>query len=293
MERRSATASIAAAVATRVAAGSRPAAAKAPAAARPSFIETEDGASLFHLDWGTGRPVVFTHAWGLNADIWEYQLVELADQGLRCIAYDRRGHGRSSDPGRGYDYDRLADDLAAVIDQLDLTDVTLVAHSMGNGEAVRYLTRHGSARIARLVMLSTVPPHSTSNFGPLIAGLKQDRPAFFAKGVSAFIGGHPAVSPAMTDWIVAQFMRASPKATIDCMRAIAGGDLRADMRAVTVPTLIAHGDKDAVNPLDTTAQKVAELIPGARLEVYEGAPHGLVITHRDRLAREILAFARA
>lgn len=291
MRRRSAATSIAAAVATLAAAGGRPAAAKAPAAARPSFIETEDGASLFHLDWGTGKPVVFTHAWGLSADIWEYQLVALADQGLRCVAYDRRGHGRSSDPGRGYDYDRLADDLATVIGRLDLRDVTLVAHSMGNGEAVRYLTRHGSSRIARLMMLSTVPPHPTSDFGPLIAGLKQDRQAFLAKGVSAFTGGHPAVSPAMTEWIVAQFVRASPKAAIDCMRAISVGDFRADMRAVTVPTLIAHGDKDMVNPLETTAQKVAQLIPGSTLAVYEGAPHGLVVTHRDRLAREILAFA--
>ena len=199
--------------------GSRPTEAQNPGRARPSFIETDDGASLFHVDWGTGKPVLFTHAWGLNADIWEYQLVELADQGLRCVAYDRRGHGRSSDPGRGYDYDRLADDLAAVINQLDLTDVTLVAHSMGNGEAVRYLRRHGSARIARLVMLSTIPPQSTSDFSPLIAGLKQDRPAFFAKGVAAFTGGHPAVSPAMTEWIIAQFMRASPKGTIDCMHS--------------------------------------------------------------------------
>ena len=293
MDRRRVTTSIAAgAVATLAVAGSRRAEANNPPKSRPSFIETEDGASLFHVDWGTGSPVVFTHAWGLNADIWEYQLVELADQGLRCVAYDRRGHGRSGDPGRGYDYDRLADDLAAVINQLDLRDVTLVAHSMGNGEAVRYLKRHGSARIARLVMLSTVSPQSTSDFGALIAGLKQDRPAFLAKGVMAFTGGHPAVSAAMTEWIVAQFMRASPKATIDCMRAIARGDFRADLRAVTVPTLIAHGDKDVVNPLDTTARKVAELIPGSTLKVYESAPHGLVITHRDRLAQDILAFAR-
>lgn len=293
MDRRSATTSVAAAaVAAFAIAGGRPAGARTRGAARSSFVETADGASLFHVDWGTGKPVLFTHAWGLNADIWEYQLVELADQGLRCVAYDRRGHGRSSDPGRGYDYDRLADDLAAVIDQLDLTDVTLVAHSMGNGEAVRYLRRHGSARVARLVMLSTIPPQSSSDFSALIAGLKQDRPAFFATSVTAFTGGHPAVSPAMTEWVVAQFMRASPKGTIDCMRAIAGGDFRADMRAVTVPTLIAHGDKDLVNPFDTTARKVAELIAGATLKVYEGAPHGLVITHRDRLARDILAFAR-
>jgi non-heme chloroperoxidase len=292
MDRRTATSSLAAVAVAALVGGSLPTEAQSPGRARPSFIETDDGASLFHVDWGTGNPVLFTHAWGLNADIWEYQLVELADQGLRCVAYDRRGHGRSSDPGRGYDYDRLADDLAAVINQLDLTDVTLVAHSMGNGEAVRYLHRHGSARIARLVMLSTIPPQSTSDFGPLIAGLKQDRPAFFAKGVAAFTGGHPAVSPAMTEWIIAQFMRASPKGTIACMHSIARGDFRADMRAVTVPALIAHGDKDMVNPLDTTAQKVAELIPGSTLKVYEGAPHGLVITHRDRLARDILAFAR-
>jgi non-heme chloroperoxidase len=292
MDRRTATTSLAAAAVAALVTGSRPTEAQTPGRAPPSFIETDDGASLFHVDWGTGKPVLFTHAWGLNADIWEYQLVELVDQGLRCVAYDRRGHGRSSDPGRGYDYDRLADDLAAVINQLDLTDVTLVAHSMGNGEAVRYLRRHGGARIARLVMLSTIPPQSTSDFSPLIAGLKQDRPAFFAKGVAAFTGGHPAVSPAMTEWIIAQFMRASPKGTIACMHSIARGDFRADMRAVTVPTLIAHGDKDMVNPLDTTARKVAELIPGSTLKVYEGAPHGLVITHRDRLARDILAFAR-
>src|SRR6266508_4739957 len=261
---------------------------KTPAAntIRTPFIVTSDGASLFYKDWGNGKPVVFVHSWALNSDMWQYQMIHLADQGLRCVAYDRRGHGRSSDPGRGYDYDRLADDLAAVINQLDLTDVTLVAHSMGNGEAVRYLKRHGSARIARLVMLSTIPPQSTSDFSQLIAGLKQDRPAFFAKGVAAFTGGHPAVSPAMTEWIVAQFMRASPKGTIDCMHAIARGDFRADMRAVTVPTLIAHGDKDLVNKLDKTAQKVAELIPVSTLKVYEEAPHGLVITHRDRLARD-------
>ena len=142
MDRRSATTSLAAAaVAALVAAGGRSTDARTPEARqmasgpRPSFVETDDGASLFYIDWGTGKPVLFTHPWGLNADIWEYQLTELVDQGLRCIAYDRRGHGRSTDPGRGYDYDRLADDLAAVINQLDLNDVTLVGFSMGNGEA--------------------------------------------------------------------------------------------------------------------------------------------------------------
>jgi non-heme chloroperoxidase len=296
MDRRSASKSLAAAaVAALVVAGGRSAGARTPEtrqmAARPSFVETDDGASLFFVDWGAGKPVLFTHAWGLNGDIWEYQLTELVDRGLRCIAYDRRGHGRSTDPGRGYDFDRLADDLAAVINQLDLNDVTLVGFSMGNGEAVRYLQRHGSARITRLVMVSTIRPQTDSDLSALIAGLKQDRPAFFANGVTAFTGGHAAISPAMTEWVIAQFMRASPKGTIECMRAISRGDFRADMRAVTVPTLIVHGDKDQVNPPEN-AKKVAELIPGCELKLYEGAPHGLVVTHRDRLAQDILAFAR-
>jgi len=292
MDRRSALAAVAATALVGAAGRAKAQASKPAVGARPSFVETDDGASLFHLDWGVGKPVLFTHAWALNADVWEYQLTELVDQGMRCVAYDRRGHGRSSDPGRGYDYDRLADDLAAVIERLDLRDVTLVAHSMGNGEAVRYLSRHGSARIARLVMTSTVPPQSSGKFDALIAALKQDRPAFFAKGIGAFTGGHPAVSSAMNDWLIAQFMRSSPKAVVDCMRAISRGDFAAEMRAVTVPTLVVHGDKDLVNPLDRTGKKVAELIPGATLKVYEEGPHGLVITHRERLAKDILAFAR-
>lgn len=266
----------------------------APAAdVRPSFVETDDGASLFYLDWGTGKPVLFTHAWALNADIWEYQLTELVDHGLRCVAYDRRGHGRSSDPGRGYDYDRLADDLAAVIDRLGLHDVTLVGFSMGNGEAVRYLSRHGSSRIARLVMVSTIPPQSSGSFDAFVAALKQDRPTFFAKGVTAFTSGHPAVSPAMTDWVLAQFMRSSPKGIIECMRAISHGNFEAELRAITVPTLVLHGDNDLVNAVERTGKKVAELIPGATLEVYEGGAHGLPITHRDRLTQDILAFSRS
>jgi|FEC22Drversion2_1045045.scaffolds.fasta_scaffold01897_2 non-heme chloroperoxidase len=290
MNRRDALA--AAGVAALAAAASRPADAATPEARRPSFVDTDDGASLFYTDWGTGKPVLFTHPWGLSAEIWEYQLTELVDEGLRCVAYDRRGHGRSTDPGRGYDYDRLADDLAAVINQLDLRDVTLVGYSMGNGEAVRYLQRHGSTRIARLVMVSPVAPRSESNFLPLIAAMKQDRPAFFAKGVMAFTGGHPSVSPAMTEWLIRQFMGASAKASIDCLRTISGSDLRADMRAVTVSTLILHGDKDVVNPPERSARKIVELIPGSTLKIYEGAPHGIAISHRERLTQEILAFVR-
>jgi pimeloyl-ACP methyl ester carboxylesterase len=164
---------------------------------------------------------------------------------------------------------------------------------MGNGEAVRYLSRHGSSRTARLVMVSTIPPQSSGSFDAFVAALKQDRPTFFAKGVTAFTSGHPAVSPAMTDWVLAQFMRSSPKGIIECMRAISHGNFEAELRAITVPTLVLHGDNDLVNAVERTGKKVAELIPGATLEVYEGGAHGLPITHRDRLTQDILAFSRS
>jgi pimeloyl-ACP methyl ester carboxylesterase len=278
------------------AAGLRPAqsAVSSPAAEGGSWLQTRDGASLFYNDWGSGKPVVFSHAWGLNADIWEYQLTELSDQGLRCIAYDRRGHGRSSDPGRGYDYDTLADDLAALIERLDLTDVTLVGFSMGSGEVARYLSRHGAERIARIVLVSAVRPKPDGALFPgFIAALKQDRPAFFAGGVPLFLGNQSAVSPAMSQWVLTQFLRASPKAIIECMRAISASDLHPDLAAIKLPTLVIHGGNDQVNPLDKTGKLTAQAIPGAELRIYEDAPHGLVITHRDRLTRDLLAFVRS
>jgi pimeloyl-ACP methyl ester carboxylesterase len=272
--------------------GVRPARSATPSASPPrhSTIETSD-ASLFYNDWGTGKPVVFSHAWGLNSDIWEYQLTELTDQGLRCIAYDRRGHGRSSDPGRGYDYDTLSDDLAAIIERLDLTEVTLVGFSMGSGEVARYLMRHGSSRVARTVLVSAMPPKPDGGLLPgFIAGLKKDRPAFLAAGVAMFTGSESAASPAMSQWVLTQFLRASPKAMIECMRAISASDLRADFGALKLPTLVIHGAGDLVNPLDKTAKLTAAAIPGCELRVYENAPHGLVITHRDRLTKDLLAF---
>jgi non-heme chloroperoxidase len=258
---------------------------------RRSSIETGDGTSLFYNDWGTGKPVVFSHAWGLNADIWEYQLTELSEQGLRCIAYDRRGHGRSSDPGCGYDYDTLSDDLAAIIERLDLAEVTLVGFSMGSGEVARYLSRHGSSRIARTVLVGAVAPKTDGGLFPgFIAGLKKDRPAFLAGGVPMFIGGESSVSSAMSQWVLAQFLRASPKAMIECMRAISASDLRADFAAFTLPTLIIHGASDQVSPFDKTGKLTAAAIPGCELRVYENAPHGLVITHRDRFTKDLLTF---
>lgn len=257
-----------------------------------SFIEARDGTSLFHLDWGSGRPVVFVHAWALSADIWEYQMTELAERGCRCVAYDRRGHGRSADPGHGYDFDTMADDLAAVIDGLDLERVTLVGHSMGGGEVVRYLARHGSRRVARVVLTSSITPgvRSPGAMDGFIGALKQDRPATLAAGVAMFTGVKRQVSPQMSAWVVDQFMRTSPRAAIECLRAVAASDFGADLQAVKVPALILHGDDDQLNHVDRTARATAQAISGSTLQVYPGAPHGLPLTDKERFNRDLLAF---
>jgi pimeloyl-ACP methyl ester carboxylesterase len=219
------------------------------------------------------------------------------------VAYDRRGHGRSSDPGRGYDFDTLADDLATLLEQLDLHDVTLVGHSMGGGEIARYLTRHGTARIARAVLTSAVTPivarrpdypegTAPEAYEALVAALKADRPAAVTAGVPLFTGARREVSPAMVQWLTAQFLRASPKAAIECMRAIAVADFRPDMRSFTIPTLIIHGDDDQLNNLDRTGRKTAQAIRGSELRIYDGAPHGLPLTDRSRFTQDLLAFAR-
>ena len=259
-----------------------------------TFIEADDGTRLFCRDWGGGVPVIFCHPWALNADIWEYQAIELSEQGLRCIAYDRRGHGRSDDPGRGYDYDTLAGDLAALIEQRDLRNVTLVGYSMGSGEVIRYVSRYGAHRVARVVLVSPVAPlagsHAMSD--SFIANLKKDRPAFMTAGLPLFIGRDSSVSPAMAQWVLDQFLRSSPKAIIEFQRHIAAGDHRAHLSAMTMPVLIVQGDKDEVSPLDLTGRKLAEAIPGSQLEIYEGAPHGIALTHRDRFTQDLLSFIR-
>jgi non-heme chloroperoxidase len=259
-----------------------------------AFLEGSDGTKLFYRDWGDGPPVVFCHPWALNADIWEYQITELSEQGLRCVAYDRRGHGRSEDPGRGYDYDTLAADLAAVLEQLDLHDVTLVGYSMGSGEVARYVSRHGPGRVARVALVSPVAPapRSAATSESLVAGLKKDRPAFMAGALPFFLGKESAVSPAMTQWVLDQFLRSSPKAIIEFTRNIATGDHRAHLSAMTMPTLIIQGDKDEVCPLELTGRKLAEAISGSELRIYEGAPHGIALTHRDRFTGDLLRFVR-
>jgi non-heme chloroperoxidase len=265
-----------------------------PPAHAGSFIEASDGTRLFYRDWGSGSPVVFCHPWGLNADIWEYQLNELTEQGLRCITYDRRGHGRSGDPGRGYDFDTLAGDLAAVIQKLDLRGITLVGYSMGSGEIIRYLSRHGADRVARVLLTSPIAPAPGSReiSDSIIAALKKDRPAFLAAGLPLFLGEPTPVSPAMGQWVLDMFLRSSPYASIECTRNIGTVDHRAHLGAVKVPTLIIQGDKDQVCPLEVTGRKLAEAIPAAELRIYDGAPHGIVLTHRDRFTHDLLGFVR-
>lgn len=273
-----------------------------PPRSDPSFVEARDGTRLFVRDWGTGAPIVFLHAWGLSADAWEYQMLDLADQGVRCVACDRRGHARSGDPGRGHDFDTLADDLASVLDALDLHGVTLVGHSMGGGEAARYLARHGTRRIARAVLVSAITPvigrrpdfpqgSDGSGTEALIAAFKHDRPAAIAAGLPLFTGTRD-VSPALQQWLLDQFLRASPHAAIEFQRAILAADFRPDMAAFTIPTMIVHGDDDRVNPLERTGRATAQAIRGSQLVVYEGAPHGLPITDKVRFNRDLLAFAR-
>ncbi|MBC8136877.1 MAG: alpha/beta hydrolase [Fibrella sp.] len=268
------------------------------------FIETSDGVRLFYHDWGTGQPVVFVHGWTIGADSWEYQTTFLASHGLRCIAYDQRGGGRSSQPWDGYGYDTLADDLAALLDQLDLYEATLVGHSMGCGEIARYLSRYGSSRVSKTVLISTTTPHlvkTTDNpdgieitlFYETLTRLIADRPKYLADIAPGFFGqGLPgcAVSPEMAQWGINLALQASLKASIDLFRTNAEGDLRADMGAFTVPTLIIHGDADTTATIELTARKTASAIANSRLAVYEGAPHGLFLTHTERLNSDLLGF---
>jgi pimeloyl-ACP methyl ester carboxylesterase len=245
-----------------------------------AFIETKDGTSLFFNDWGTGKPVVLIHGWPLDSDMWEYQWPFLVDNGLRVVAYDRRGFGRSGQPLTGYDYDTMADDLKAVLDGLDLRDVTLVGFSMGGGEVARYMSRHHGGR---------------GTFDAMIDGLRKDRPCFLATFGKQFFGAsllNFTVSTEILQWSLMMAMLGSPKATIECVRAFAATDFRRDMGTFHVPTLIIHGDSDATVPVAKSARLAAAMIPQARLLEYPGAPHGLFFTEKDRLNQDLLDFIR-
>jgi len=275
----------------------RPTARNLPSA----FIETPDHAALFYRDWGLGKTIVFVHSWAVSSELWQYQMIYLADQGMRCVAYDKRGHGRSSDPGHGYDADTLADDLAAVIDQLNLRDITLVGHSMGCGEIVRYLSRHGSSRVARIVLVSPTTPFTLKTadnpegidkaaFDRLRASWSKDFPKWLGQNARPFFT--PETSPEMVQWGINMASQTSLKALIDCNRVDTETDFRNELPRVTVPTLIVHGDKDVSAPIDFTAKRTARLVPGSRLIIYEGAPHGLMLTHLERFNSDLLSFIR-
>jgi non-heme chloroperoxidase len=239
---------------------------------------------------------VFVHGWAVNCDIWQYQMSPLSAH-ARCIAYDKRGHGRSSDPGCGYNYDTLADDLAAVLEQLDLHNIVLVGHSMGPAEIVRYLSRHGSARIARIALISSALPFilkTSDNPEGVDAAVFEDRrrqwlqdlPKFLAANARSFVTAE--TSAETVEWIAGMGLQASLKALFDLNHAITETDLRKEVEKIRVPTLIIHGAEDSSAPLELTGKRTAMLISGSQLKVYEGAPHGLLLTHQDRLNHDLL-----
>jgi len=271
---------------------------------RMSYIQAAPDVSLFYQDWGTGQPVVLIHGWPLSHEMWEYQMTELPNQGLRCVAYDRRGFGKSSKPWSGYDYDTLADDLKAVLDELDLENVTLVGFSMGGGEVARYMSRHGGARVSKVVLIASVTPFllktndnpdgvDRSTFDEMVEMIKKDRAEFLVTFGKQFYGvnlvSHP-VSDALLDWNRTLAMLGSPKATLNCVRSFSETAFRADMAAIKVPTLIIHGDSDKTVPFESSAQQTHKLIPQAKMLVYDGAPHGLFYTEHERLNQDLVNF---
>jgi non-heme chloroperoxidase len=274
---------------------------KSPTSKEPagSFIEVDNRTRLFYKDWGTGKPVLFVHSLAVNADLWQYQMIDFIDRGLRCVAYDRRGHGRSSDPGGGYAIDILADDLHAVIESLDLRDVTLIGHSFGCREIVRYLSRHGSARIARAALVAPTLPFllktadNPSGFDHAVvdqirACYTTDFPKWLKDNERPFVVAE--TSQPMIDWVKTMFLQASLQAVVECNRVGFETDFRRELARLEIPTAVIQGDKDVSAPLELTGRKTAALIPGCRLSVYEGAPHGLMLTHIKRLNADLLSF---
>ena len=263
---------------------------------------------LYYEDWGQGAPVVLIHGWPLDHQMWEYQSVYLASQGLRVIAYDRRGFGKSSQPWTGYDYDTLAADLKALLDALELQNVTLVGFSMGGGEVARYMSQYsGDGRVTKVAFVAAVPPYllktddnpegvDASVFQQMLDGLNKDRADFlneFGKKFygSAALGMGVAVSAAQAQWTLSMAMPASPKATLDCVNAFAATDFRQDLPAIHVPALVIHGDNDQTVPIAVSGARTAEMLPHAQYLVYPGAPHGLHLLNKDRLNADLLAFA--
>jgi non-heme chloroperoxidase len=273
-----------------------------------STITTKDGTQIYYKDWGSGQPIVFSHGWPLNSDSWESQMVFLAAHGYRCIAHDRRGHGRSSQPWTGNDMDTYAEDLAKLLDTLDLRDAMLVGFSAGGGEVARYLGRYGSKRVAKAALVSAVPPlmvKTAANPGGLAlevfdgirAGSLADRSKFYQDLASGpFFGfNRPGakVSQGMIDWFWLQGMQAGHKNTLDCIKAFSETDFTEDLKTFDVPTLILHGDDDQIVPIGASGRQSSKLVKNAKLVIYPGAPHGLTETHKEKLNIDLLTFFQA
>lgn len=274
----------------------------APALAAPRRrveIRTRGGVRLFHRDWGEGRPVVFLASWALSSEMWAYQVAHLAERGCRCIAFDRRGHGRSDIPATGYDMDVFADDLAAVLEQLDLRNVTLVGHSVGGAEVIHYLGRHGAGRVRKVALLAPAAPclvQTADNpygaprtyFDARLAEWARDFPKWVEDNREPFFTA--TTSPAMQQWLVDQLLATPVPVAIGTFRAALDRDLRPDLARIDRPVLILQGDKDASAPLEITGRRVAAGVRGAELKVYAGAPHGLFVTHMDQVNADLARF---
>ena len=288
------------------AAAAKPAA-TAAAGKTVNSITVKDGTVIHFKDWGTGTPVVFSHGWPLNADSWESQMIFLASKGYRVIAHDRRGHGRSSQPWTGNDMDTYADDLAQLIELLDLKDAVLFGFSTGGGEVARYIGRHGTGRVAKAGLISAVPPlmlKTEANPGGLpievFDGIRQaslaDRSQLYIDLASGpFFGfNKPGAKPSqgMIDWFWMQGMMAGHKNAYDCIKAFSETDFTEDLKKFDIPTLVVHGDADQVVPFEAAGIASAKLVKGSQLKVYPGAPHGLTDTHKDQLNADLLAFLK-
>jgi len=271
-----------------------------------STIKTKDGTQIYYKDWGSGLPVVFSHGWPLNADAWESQMVFLSTHGYRCIAHDRRGHGRSGQPWNGNDMDTYADDLAELMDALGLKGATLIGHSTGGGEVARYIGRHGTSRVAKVVLMGSVTPLMLktkanpdgvpiAKFDEIRAGVAADRSQFFKDLTAPFFGANRKdhnVTQGIRDAFWFQGMQGGLINELDCIKAFSETDFTEDLKKFDIPSLIIHGDDDQIVPIATTSRVAAKIIKNATLKIYPGGPHGLAETHKEKLNADLLAFIK-